>query len=406
MTDYRNRIAGLEYVSTKELRANPANFRRHPQAQSDALRGVLEQVGIAGALLAYRDSEGRLTLIDGHLRKDSAPQTWPVLVLDVTDDEAALLLATHDPIAAMAQADAAALDSLLRNVSTDSAAVQSMLAELAEGAGLYPDKPAVQDVEPQIDRAEELRVKWGVQPGDLWQLGDHRLICGDCTDPATVARVMQGERAGMVFTDPPYNVASESRNYAADRSKSMQALANAAWDHDFDIKTLFPALESVMANDCAVYVCTSHWLVQTIWEWMWGWSDFCFYNVWCKPNPMPSLSKRHWTWATELIAYAVRGHHVANFPADGHALNWWAIPKQKETDHPTEKVLAVPARAIEFSSNAGDLVFDGFLGSGTTLIACEQLGRKCRAVEISPAYVAVALERWATATNKMPERIG
>ena len=132
MTDYRNRIVGLEYVSTKELRANEKNFRRHPQAQSDALKGVLEQVGIAGALLAYRGENG-LTLIDGHLRKDAAPQTWPVLVLDVTPDEAALLLATHDPIAAMAQSDAAALDALLRNVSTDSAAA-SLCAIAAIGS--------------------------------------------------------------------------------------------------------------------------------------------------------------------------------------------------------------------------------------------------------------------------------
>jgi DNA modification methylase len=253
------------------------------------------------------------------------------------------------------------------------------------------------DAEPQTDRAAELLEKWGCKSGDLWQIGEHRLICGDCTDAATVARVMGGERADMVFTDPPYNVASESRNYAADKSKAMKDLSEAEWDKDFDIKSLFPVLESIMAQDCAVYICTSQWLVQQIWEWMWKWSDFCSYCVWCKPNPMPSLSKRHWTWATELIPYAVRGKHVSNFPTDGHALNWWSIPKAKDTDHPTEKVLEVPARAIEFSSKAGAIVFDGFLGSGTTLVACENLGRRCRAIEISPAYCAVALERMSQA---------
>lgn len=268
-------------------------------------------------------------------------------------------------------------------------------------AELQP-KPEVNDGGAQVDRAEELRVKWGVNSGDLWQLGDHRLVCGDCTDAEAVARVMGGEKADMVFTDPPYNVASESRNYAADKSKAMNDLKNAEWDRDFDISTLFPVLEQVMAKDCAVYVCTSHWLVHTIWQWMWRWSDFCFYNVWCKPNPMPSLSMRHWTWATELIAYAVRGRHVSNFPDAGHALNWWSIPKEKETDHPTEKALEVVLRPIGFSSNPGMIVFDGFSGSGTTIIACEQLGRRCRAVEISPAYVAVALDRWATATGKTP----
>ena len=261
---------------------------------------------------------------------------------------------------------------------------------------------APEDVEPQIDKAEELRVKWGVESGQLWQLGEHRLVCGDCTDKAVVDKVMQGERADMVFTDPPYNVASESRNYAADKSKAMKDLSNAEWDKNFDINSLFPALESIMSADCAVYLCTSHWLVQRVWEWMWSWSDFCSYCVWCKPNPMPSLSKRHWTWATELIPYAVRGHHISNFPDGNHALNWWNIAKQKDTNHPTEKVIGVPEMAIAFSSNDGQIVFDGFLGSGTTLIACERLGRKCRAVEISPAYVAVAIQRWVDVTGKEP----
>ena len=210
----------------------------------------------------------------------------------------------------------------------------------------------------------------------------------------------------MVFTDPPYNVASESRNYAADKSKSMMDLSGSEWDKDFDISTIFPNLEAIMAKDCAVYICTSQWLVQMIWEWMWTWSDFCFYCVWCKPNPMPSLSKRHWTWATELIPYAVRGKHISNFPSDGHALNWWDIAKSKETNHPTEKVLEVPARAISFSSNDGQIIFDGFAGSGTTLVACQNLNRRCRAIEISPAYCSVILERMNTAFSELEiERI-
>lgn len=260
------------------------------------------------------------------------------------------------------------------------------------------NKPELaEDVEPQIDRAAELNEKWQVKTGDLWQIGEHRLLCGDSTVKADVDSVMQGEKADIVFTDPPYNVASESRNYAADKSKAMKDLSESEWDKDFDISTVFPVLESIMSKDCAVYMCTSHWLVQRIWEWMWSWSDFCFYCVWCKPNPMPSLSKRHWTWATELIPYAVRGKHISNFPQDGHALNWWDIAKEKTTAHPTEKALEVPTHAIEFSSNVHAILFDGFCGSGTTMVACENLFRKCRAIEISPNYCAVILERMNSA---------
>ena len=138
-TDYRNRIKALEYVNAADLTPHPGNWRAHPAAQAEALKGVLAEVGIAGALLAYRSERqgGALVVIDGHLRKDAAPQQWPVLILDVDDAEADYLLATHDPLAAMATADAGALDALLSSVQSGEAGVQAMLAELAEGAGLY-----------------------------------------------------------------------------------------------------------------------------------------------------------------------------------------------------------------------------------------------------------------------------
>src|SRR5215472_18133311 len=96
----RDRIQDFRRVPARELLDNDGNPRRHPQAQRDALRGVLEQVGIAGALVAYQSERqgGKLTLIDGHLRKQDYDLDWPVLVLDVTDAEADLLLATHDPL--------------------------------------------------------------------------------------------------------------------------------------------------------------------------------------------------------------------------------------------------------------------------------------------------------------------
>ena len=143
-TDYRNRIKALEYVNSADLVAHPGNWREHPAAQAEALKGVLSEVGIAGALLAYRSERqgGALVVIDGHLRKDAAPQRWPVLILDVDDAEADYILATHDPLAAMATADAGALDALLSSVQSGEAGVQAMLAQVAARAGLYnPDNP-------------------------------------------------------------------------------------------------------------------------------------------------------------------------------------------------------------------------------------------------------------------------
>lgn len=260
------------------------------------------------------------------------------------------------------------------------------------GAG-FEFGDGTKDAEPQIDRAAELLKKWKVKKGDLFQIGDHRLICGDCTDAAVVARVMDGEKADMIFEDPPYNIAGNQTLIASDVSKSMQGLKDSEWDKDFDIKKIFPVREMIMGKSCTVYICTSKWILQEIWEWMAEWSSWYEYCVWCKPNPMPTLIKRHWTFATELIAYGLRGKYICNFPETGHALNWWDIAKKKDTDHPTEKVLEVPSRAIAFSSNPDQIIFDGFCGSGTTLVACENLGRRGRAVEISPAYCAVTLQR-------------
>ena len=159
-TDYRNRIKALEYVDAADLTAHPGNWREHPQAQAEAMRGVLAEVGIAGALLAYRSERqgGALVVIDGHLRKDAAPQKWPVLILDVDDAEADYLLATHDPLAAMATADAGALDALLSSVQSGEAAVTEMLAKLGEDAGIFPPDFAPVDMSEQPRLDEKKRV--------------------------------------------------------------------------------------------------------------------------------------------------------------------------------------------------------------------------------------------------------
>jgi hypothetical protein len=138
----RDRIQQFQRVPARELLDNDGNPRRHPQAQRDALRGVLEQVGIAAALVAYHSQRngGRLTLIDGHLRRQDYDLDWPTLILDVTDEEADLLLATHDPLAALAEYDRPKLDALLQEVRARSPAVVGMLKDLAKKAGAEADK--------------------------------------------------------------------------------------------------------------------------------------------------------------------------------------------------------------------------------------------------------------------------
>ena len=138
----RDRIKELRRVKASELKPSPRNWRSHPQGQQDALRGVLAEIGYASALLA-REVNGHLELIDGHLRAETTPdQEVPVLILDVTEEEADKILATFDPLAAMAEANQEALGKLLAEVETESAALQAMLDGLAAE---YVDLPADAD---------------------------------------------------------------------------------------------------------------------------------------------------------------------------------------------------------------------------------------------------------------------
>ncbi len=141
----RDRIRELRRVWASELKPHPKNWRTHPPAQQDALRGVLAEIGYADALLARELPDGSLELIDGHLRAETTPDMEvPVLVVDLTDDEAAKLLALHDPLAAMAETDDDILAELLQQVETENKAVQSLLDDiLAEQAPPDAEPPEI-----------------------------------------------------------------------------------------------------------------------------------------------------------------------------------------------------------------------------------------------------------------------
>ncbi len=145
---FRDRIKELRRVRVSELEPHPLNWRVHPESQRKALKGVLEQIGFANALLVRETDDGRLQLIDGHLRAAVAAEQWaPALVLDVSEEEAAQLLATLDPLAAMAETDVEKLEQLQRNFTINDAAVQKMLADLTNAAAKKDGRPSRPEVE-------------------------------------------------------------------------------------------------------------------------------------------------------------------------------------------------------------------------------------------------------------------
>lgn len=386
---FMNRIVNYGTKPADQFKANPLNYRTHPQRQRDAVQASLRELGWIGVVVENKRT-GRL--IDGHERVWQAlknNELVPYIEVDLSEEEERLALAIFDPITYMAETDAQVLDDLLREVNTGEAALQELLAELAEDAGLYVDEPQpLADVEPQIDKAEELRQRWQVELGQLWQLGDHRLICGDCTDPDVVARVMGGERATLAPVDPPYNVGFDYDGETVDDSKTEA-------DYEAFTRAWFGVCQSVSDRQIVTPGCNNlaRWL---------RWFDAKHWAPWTKTNSMTNgVVSRFWCWEPVLFFGdkwpRQRSNDVFDFP----------IGQQKDTaNHPCPKPLKMWIDLIENYSDVGDVIFESFSGSGTTIMACEATGRKARAVEISPAYTAVAIDRWATVTGKTPVLLG
>jgi DNA modification methylase len=203
----RDRIKDLRRVRAGDLRPHPKNWRKHPEEQQNALRGILAEVGFVDALMVRELPDGGLQIVDGHLRAETTPDAEvPVLVVDLDEAEADKVLATFDPLAAMAEPDEAQLEALLRGISTDSEALAELLDQLAK------DAQRGQAVEVSEDDVPEPPDEAITKPGDLWILGDHRLLCGDSSKPEDVDRLLGGQVIHLVNTDPPYNVKVEPRS--------------------------------------------------------------------------------------------------------------------------------------------------------------------------------------------------
>ena len=262
-------------------------------------------------------------------------------------------------------------------------------------------EPATEgDTEPQIDRAEELREKWDVKPGDLWALGEHRLLCGDSTKADDVARVLQGDVPLLMVTDPPYGVEYDPawRSEAGiNKNKSkMGKVQNddvADWSEAW---ALFPG--------DAAYIYHADVMSSTVQASI----EACGFKIraqiiWAKDRM--ALSRGDYHWQHEPCWYAVKDGKPGHRTDDRTQTTLWNIPARDDSGHghSTQKPLECMERPIR--NHDSPLVYEPFSGSGTTLIACENLKRKCRAIEISQGYVAVALQRWADHTGKTPVRV-
>ena len=402
----RNRIKELRNVLASSLKPNPKNWRTHPQAQSEAMRGILAEIGYADSLIARELPDGSLMLIDGHLRAETTPgQMVPVQIVDLTEAEADKLLLSLDPLAAMAESNAAAMQQLCDDAETNNAALQAMWDEMQANV----EQPLVEIVQDEVPEPPADPI---TKPGDLWILGDHRVMCGDSTKAEDVERLMAGAKADLCFTSPPYgagNVAKLRDHYVRGSAKR-----ESFYDQHEDDPDSWPSLMAGWydafrpVSECVV--CNVQMLAdnkRALVAWLAERAgDLCDVIIWDKVNAAPQMQANVLSNAFEFC-FVFGGNASRAIPfADFHGTlsNVLRLDPRGKNDHADKHravfPLELPAWFIQTLCREARSVVDPFCGSGTTLIAAEQLGRQCYGMEISPAYCDVIVKRWETLTGK------
>ncbi len=428
-----DRVKEYRKVRACELVPHPANWRTHPDIQINALHDLLKEIGFAGAIIARRLEDGRLQILDGHLRvKQMGKREVGVLVTDLSAEEAEKFLLTYDPVGALATADQTRLEALLASVRMDSEAVGAMLEKFAgEAARQIVTRPEeLIDPPAQIDKAGELQKKWGTKTGQLWRAGDHRLLCGDATNADDVVTVMNGERAVLFATDPPYAVGYTGGSHphswgsrgAENRAEdgSAQCLeanrADIKNSEEFGIELyrgfIATAIKHAITGNAAWYcwhASKRHSMVERVWN---EFSAFVHQQIiWVKTRPVLTYSVYLWQHEPCLFGW-IKGEkpkvfreQVGQTAGEFPTTVWEVSSSEVETDaHPTCKPCRLFALPMEMHTEPGDLCYEPFSGSGSQLVAAQQIGRRCYAIEKSPAFVAVALERMA-ALGLKPELV-
>jgi ParB-like chromosome segregation protein Spo0J len=414
---WRSRIVGEAEMPPGELLTNPRNWRRHPEAQRRALRGILGEVGWVQRLIVNQRT-GRI--LDGHARLEEAlardEPFVPVLYVELSPDEEALVLATLDPIGAMAATDSAALVELLAQISTADEDLQALLAELAATNGSGPVFGADPDAIPALPEPAEVYVR----QGELWALGDQRLLCGDALDAADVARLLAGAQPMLLATDPPYGVGLDTAWRDQIRPPDGRPSRSAArteghrnTDMPGDDRVDWSAAYALVPSLAVGYVWHAGLHAQEVAA---GLEQIGFKVVsqviWDKGRFAFGPSWYHWR---HEACHVVRrpGTAVAFLGERDQSTIWEsASPKiggadgsEPKADHPAQKPVLLFERPIRNHLHPGQAVYDPFVGSGTTLIAAEAAGRRSFAMEINPRFAQLAIERWTMFTGRQAMRL-
>ena len=386
-------------VDVVDLVEHPRNPNKHSDKQIALLAKIIRNQGWRNPIVVSADS-GFIVAGHGRLMAAKVLNVEQVPVdyqpFDNEAEEYAHLIADNR-IAELAEADKSELAKLVRELEDkidldltgfDAPSLEELLATKEEKQV---------DAEPKTDKAAELQVKWKTEKGQLWKLGEHRLLCGDSTNAKDVERVLGDDKADIMVTDPPYGV-NYDPSWRAEAGMTVNENKLGKVQND-DIADWTPAWQLFDGDVCYVYHAGAKagTVQQSLED-----SGFNIRSqiIWSKDKM--ALSRGDYHWQHEPCWYGVRDGKKGNRTEDRTQTTVWQIAAREDSGHGhgTQKPVECMARPIR--NHHCSTVYEPFSGSGTTIIACEQLDKKCRAIEIDPNYVAVALERYVDATGKEP----
>jgi DNA modification methylase len=346
----------------------------------------------------------------------------PVLHVDLDEAEEDLALATFDPIGQMAYHNKAQLANLLEGLEPASEALQRLLRDLQPRPDPKALRPDDADLEPPLEPV--------TQPGDLWLLGEHRLLCGDAGNPADLERLMGQPKAAVLWTDPPYGV-----DYVGKTADALRITGDQAEDLGGLLDRAFTAVTPHLRKGAAFYVAAPAGPQGTEFRLAIARAGWQFHQalVWAKQHFVLGHSDYHYQHEDVLYGWVKGGDHhfygdrtlsslldddvdpaslkkaeLLRFVQDLRAQLASSVVRvdrpAASRDHPTRKPVRLVRRCLDNSARRPDLVLDPFVGSGSTVVAAEELGLRARALDISPGYCDVVVRRWERVTGETARR--
>ena len=377
----------FELVSIDKLVPYANNARTHSPAQINKLRSSLREFGFINPVIIDRD----FGIIAGHGRvlaaREEGISEVPCVYADhLTEAQKKAYIIADNRMALDAGWDEEMLRIEIESLQADAFDLALTGFDEKELSKLFDDGNEAKDDDFDVD--EELKKPTFSKAGDVWTLGRHRLVCGDSTKPETYEILMEGRKANLVLTDPPYNVNYEG---SAGKIKNDNMASEKFFDFLFDA---FSCMEKVMADDASIYVFhadTEGLNFRKAFDAAGFYLSGCC--IWKKPSLVLGRSPYQWQHEPCLFGWKKKGKH--QWYSDRKQATVWEFEKtKKNTDHPTMKPIPLLAYAITNSSMSNTLVLDPFGGSGSTLIACEQTDRSCATIELDEKFCDVIVKRY------------